>query len=124
MFLLQYFIVSLSEVEFDFYHRYLQNNLSSYVAKGDFITNTSELYDSMIGGRVSEEKVQTIEQSGATEDVVLVHLDKNTPQRIRMFIWIEGQDLDCERNLNNISFALGLELSGSRIDDKTRKFDQ
>ena len=115
---------SLSEAESDFYYGYLQGNVASYVTKGNFITYTSALYDAMTGGRVSAEALGVIEQSGATEDVVLVHLEKNIPQRIRMFIWIEGQDSDCVGNLDNVSFALGLELSGSRIDDKTRKFDQ
>ena len=66
---------------------------------------------------VTSDSMNDIERSGATEDVTLVHLEKNVPQRIRMFIWVEGQDLDCMRSLNEISFALGLELAGSKIDE-------
>lgn len=108
---------SLSEVKTDFYQKYLQGNLSTYVEKGEFVTNTSALYDSMVDGKVSADSLELIEKSGATEDVTLVHLEKNTPQRIRMFIWLEGQDVDCAGSLSNISFALGLELAGSKIDD-------
>ena len=72
----------------------------------------------MTAGKVSQDAMSSIELSGATEDVVLVHLEKNVPQRIRMFVWIEGQDADCIKNLSNVSFALGLELAGSKIDDK------
>lgn len=115
---------SLAHVEFDFYQRYLQGNLSAYVDKGNFITSTTMLYDAMVNGEVSQSVMGTIEQSGATEDITIVHLTKNIPQRIRMFIWIEGQDSDCTSNLNNVSIALGLELAGSQIDDKTRKPNQ
>ena len=110
---------SLSSVSIDFYQRYLQSNLAAYVEKGEFVTNTSALYDAMTAGKVSQDKMKTLELSGATEDVVLVHLEKNVPQRIRMFVWIEGQDSDCIRSLSNISFAIGLELAGSKVDDKT-----
>ena len=77
----------------------------------------------MVGERVSKNVLETMAQSGATEDVTIVCLEKNIPQRIRMFIWIEGQDSDCASSLNNVSFTLGLELAGSQVDDKTRKSD-
>ncbi len=115
---------SLPHVEFAFYQQYLQGNLSAYVDKGNFVTSTTTLYDAMVGEKVPQSVMETIEQSGATEDITIVHLEKSIPQRIRMFIWIEGQDSDCASNLNNVSFALGLELAGSQIDDKTRKSDQ
>lgn len=114
---------SLSYIETDFYQRYLQGNLSAYVNKGNFITDTGALYDAMVDGTVDQGVMGTIEQSGATEDVAMVQLEENIPQRIRMFIWIEGQDSDCASSLNDVSFALGLELAGSQIDDKTRKSD-
>ena len=106
-----------AEVKADFYQRYLQGNVSGYVDKGDFITYTSDLYNSMVDGMVTSDGMTGLERSGATEDVVLVHLERNVPQRIRMFVWVEGQDLDCMRSLNEISFALGLELAGSKIDE-------
>ena len=108
---------STEQVKADFYQQYLQGNVSGYVDKGDFITYTSDLYNSMVDGVVTSDYMNDIERSGATEDVTLVHLEKNVPQRIRMFIWVEGQDLDCMRSLNEISFALGLELAGSKIDE-------
>ena len=109
---------SLSAVESDFYNRYLQGNLSSYIDMGDFVTNTSVLYDSMVGGRVSQGTMDVINKSGATDDVVLVHLERNVPQRIRMFVWLEGQDSDCINNMTNVSFALGIELAGSKLSDE------
>jgi len=41
-------------------------------------------------------------------------LEKNIPQRIRMFIWLEGQDPDCIGFADSVPFAIGLELAGGR----------
>ena len=45
-------------------------------------------------------------------DIVIVDLEKNVPQRIRMFVWIEGQDVDCQSLESGGSILLSLELAG------------
>lgn len=102
-----------------------RQNLSDGVEKGAFIANTSQLYDRMVAGTVSEEALTTMERSGATIDTYVAQLEKNVPQRIRMFVWIEGQDVDCISGEGETSFALGIELAGSQvsINGKTKQED-
>ena len=90
-----------------FYSGYLQGQLLSYIDRGDFIKNSNTLSDS-----ISAERLQTIEKSSATEDVYIIKLERNIPQRIRMYVWLEGQDIDCDSSVAANRFALGLELAG------------
>ena len=61
---------------------------------------------------VAGESLQSLGTAGATSDVMIVELEKNVPQRIRMFIWLEGQDPDCIGFADSVPFAIGLELAG------------
>ena len=66
--------------------------------------------------RVSQVTLQQdIPQANANESSTIVTLERNTPQRIRMFIWLEGQDADCVSSTAVSSFALRIELAGSTI---------
>lgn len=94
-----------------FYRDYLQGLVAPYVAKGDFIANTAALYG--CGDSASADQLSSLLQAGATEDVYITTLEKNVPQRIRMFIWLEGQDIDCTGSANASDFALSIELAGS-----------
>jgi hypothetical protein len=69
----------------------------------------------MDNGVVSSGQVEhNLTTSGATDDVYITMLQRNTPQRIRMFIWVEGQDIDCaDSNSEQGSFVLNLELAGA-----------
>lgn len=96
------------EIADGFYTNYLQGQLLPYVETGKFLKNSV----SLIGG-VSAEYMQTLQKSTATEDVYIVDLEKNVPQRIRMFIWLEGQDADWDPNAAGERFALSIELAGS-----------
>lgn len=102
-----------------FYQNYLNGQVTPYVASGKFVTNTGILYDFAYlhdnGGVVEEAMLgESVYLSGATEDVFITELQRNVPQRIRMFIWLEGQDPDCSNTdaIAASAFALGLELSG------------
>ena len=53
--------------------------------------------------------------STASEDVTLTRLTGNVPQRIRLFVWLEGQDADCTNEAAGARLALNLELSGSSV---------
>lgn len=103
--------MSLAEISAEFYGTYLQGQMSPYVDKGEFITRTADLYK--YGGYASVEEFAALDDSGATEDVYIIQLERNVPQRIRMFIWLEGQDIDCVNAIGAASFAVNIELAGS-----------
>lgn len=104
---------TISQLFENFYNTYLQSQVSNYVNKGNFIADTTQLYDLAVNDVVDEASIKSVEQSGATETTYIVSLQKNIPQRIRMFIWIEGQDIDCSSQSSATSFALGIEFAGS-----------
>ncbi|MBQ8611081.1 MAG: hypothetical protein IJ412_05145 [Oscillospiraceae bacterium] len=97
-----------------FYVDSLQYQIYPYVTKGNFITRSQELYaaagDDKIAGASD---LSALHQSGATEDVYLTQLTGGVPQRIRMFVWLEGQDMDCINKAALGSFAVSIELAGS-----------
>lgn len=96
-----------------FYGSYLQGQISPYVNKGRFIGSTFNLisylgqYNGTVPGSVLE-----AEKAGATDDVEIIKLERNVPQRIRMFIWLEGQDIDCVDSVSSSRFAVNIELAG------------
>ena len=92
-----------------FYNTYLQGQFSSYLDKGVFIQNTSDIGEEVIG----QEQFIMLDTANATDDVFIVKLQRNVPQRIRMFIWVEGQDADCARGIAESSFAMSIEFAGS-----------
>lgn len=109
-------VETAKEAETILYDNYLQGQFSAYLTRGDFVTKTYELYERCENGKADATQLATLDTSGATEDVYIVKLEKNVPQRIRMYIWIEGQDADCTQMTEMGRFALNLELAGSNID--------
>lgn len=101
-----------SELDSRFYNNALQGQISAYVNKGQFFTKTGRLYAEAAKGVVTAEEIAGIPQSGAAEDIYIIQLERNVPQRIRMFIWLEGQDMDCVDNVNSARFAVNIELAG------------
>lgn len=99
--------LDLDEVAERFYGQYLQGQLAPYVSKGAFVQFTDNLYTKLDLGNVS----LTNETVGATDDVVIIELERNVPQRIRMFIWLEGQDIDCIEQIAESRFAVNIELA-------------
>lgn len=87
-------------------NQYLKGQLSGYITSGQFVKSTRDLQD---GVRLDEEN---IEKFGAADDAVIVSLKKNVPQRIRMFVWLEGQDIDCTNEAALKTLLLNLELAG------------
>jgi hypothetical protein len=94
-----------------FYGDYLQWQLSPYVEKGAFIQKTGELYQ--FNRTATAEQMASLDSAGATDDVHIIKLERNVPQRIRMFIWLEGQDVDCIDSVRSSSFAVNIELAGA-----------
>lgn len=93
-----------------FYSSYLQGQFSPYVNKGSFIKRTTDLYK--FGESIAVGELNTLDTAGATDDVYIIKLEKFVPQRIRMFIWLEGQDVDCVNAVTASNFALSVELAG------------
>lgn len=100
------------EVTDQFYNKYLQGQISSYVKKGGFVQRTNNLYSQLAtdGGKVILDDLQD-QDHGATKDVYIIELERNVPQRIRMFIWLEGQDVDCINSISASRFAVNIELA-------------
>ena len=89
-------------------------NVPAYIKTGVFFKNTSDLYESAENGKVSKETVSGLNTAGATDDVSIAALTRNTPQRVRMFIWLEGQDADCSKVAEGVTdFIINLELAGA-----------
>lgn len=104
----------LGQIRNQFYKTYLQQQLAGYVSDAKFYTQTGNLYALAKDGVVSKETLaQSAQMAGATEDVYIVDLEKNIPQRIRMFIWLEGQDIDCVNEAATSGLAINIELAGS-----------
>lgn len=98
-----------------FYQNYLQGQVSPYLSSGRFIKDTAALYLAASDGKVSQSAVEGVKTAGATDSTVVTRIERNTPQRIRMYIWLEGQDADCKNSsiVNTSQIALKVELAGS-----------
>lgn len=105
-------ISSAEEAKNLFYINYLQGQVSSYVDRGDFIKSTAALYEKSVDGTVATEELVELAVAGATDDSLIAYLEKNVPQRIRMFVWLEGQDIDCTDILCTLDLAMSIELAG------------
>jgi len=109
--------LTAEEMTEKFYKQYVGSQVGSFVNKGEFIKNTANLYTAVVAGDVTgtayDEATTT---AGATDDVFIVELEKNVPQRIRMFVWIEGEDVDCVGSTAASSLAFSIELAGSNMD--------
>ena len=88
-----------------FYDTYLQGLVEHFVDKGTFVKQSEFLFDGM--------DMDMAPTAGATDDVYIVKLERDIPQRIRMFVWLEGQDADCTNITQAASLILNLEFAGS-----------
>ncbi len=98
-----------------FYAKYLQGQYSFLVQKGHFFPQSRALSTRLdpTTRTIESTVLNTYETAGATEDAVIVRLERNVPQRIRVFIWLEGQDADCTGAAENLRFAVNLQLAGA-----------
>lgn len=46
----------------------------------------------------------------------IVTLEKNTPVKVRLFFWIEGQDVDCWNDIADTDFLVNLEFVGVPVN--------
>lgn len=98
-----------------FYNTRLQGQLDAYMTRGRFIKSTASLYAAAdpITGIVAQDALALRNTAGATDDVYITTLHKDIPQRIRLFIWVEGQDADCENHVSDANLAVNIEFAGS-----------
>lgn len=99
-----------------FYNHYLKDTYLPYVNSGLFFDDTWNLYSmDGYGTRVKSKDLLSSSYlyNNAVTSSQIVRLRKNVPQRIRMFVWIEGQDVDCSYYAADKMLALRLELAGS-----------
>ena len=111
---------TLKELSSEFYVDYLQGQVGAYVEKGKFFTVTKNLYTYALSNNADAAWVDGLRMekdpnwlAGATDDVYIVDLERNVPQRIRMFVWLEGQDVDCTNEATQSGLAISIELAGS-----------
>ena len=98
----------------NFYNKYLKGTYLPYVKSGFMFSNTWNLYFAGDSMRVkSKEVLSKLDTSNVVKASSIVRLKKNVPQRVRMFVWIEGQDIDCNYYAADQNIALRLELAGS-----------
>lgn len=108
--------LSESDAQSYFYREHLQAQVGAYLNSGAFFSNTKELYESAKNNSTAEDLNDAkLSLAGAADDVSIIRLERNTPQRVRMYIWLEGQDADCTNNnsIEGTDFALSIELSGA-----------
>ncbi|MBQ2794484.1 MAG: hypothetical protein IJF04_00510, partial [Oscillospiraceae bacterium] len=104
----------------DFYVKTLQGQIAPYVAKGQFIKHTENLKNSLLAtgsDYIAIGDSSNIDTSGAAEDTYIIKLERNVPQRIRMFVWIESQDVDCSASAGSGAFAVNIEFAGETEKD-------
>lgn len=101
-----------------FYNDYLGGQVDPYVTNGLFVKSTETLYTLAENNATGAEYLSGNYVAGATNDVYIVKLEKNVPQRIRLFIWLEGEDVDCINSASASSFAIQIELAGSNADEE------
>lgn len=99
-----------------FYGEYLQEQFSEFVIPGQFFADTALLYYAGNLNKTPKSQLETLALSNAVERAQIVTLEKNVPQRIRMYVWLEGQDIDCDSSVALEYFTLGIELAGSTED--------
>lgn len=99
-----------------FYGEYMGGQLTPYISMGWFLKSTGNLYNAAAAGAAAAEYLGDAYTAGATDDVYIVKLEKNVPQRIRLFIWLEGEDVDCVNSAAASSISLRMELAGSNAE--------
>ena len=100
-------------LKIEFFQNWLQYQIYPYVTTGNFLSSTEDLYTIAAQDSIAtSDEIAALNQAGATDDVYLTQLTANVPQRIRMYIWLEGQDVDCINSAAAGSFAISIELAG------------
>lgn len=92
---------------------------SNYVGTlGRFVEDTTDLtLDS------SSEYDELSASALASENVIVVTLEQDEPVMVTLFIWIEGQDVDCWNDIAASSVVLNLELAAELLPAPTTEIE-
>ncbi|MCC8120723.1 MAG: hypothetical protein LIO42_01770 [Oscillospiraceae bacterium] len=91
----------------------IQYQLDDYVKRGRFLQSTAALTCLLSSaGTVEQQDLAALTTGGAAGDVAITQLEAQTAQRIRVFIWLEGQDADCVSQTQTVQLLVRLELAG------------
>ena len=76
--------------------------------------NTAELYSAAADGWTSADDAAAVPTAGASDGAVITTLRRNVPQRIRVFVWLEGEDADSSLGgaVSASEIAVKIELAG------------
>ena len=97
-----------------FYREYLGYQCTPYLQKGAFVRRTADLASAADeDGVVDRSLLEALTTAGATDDVTVVQLQRDVPQRIRLFVWVEGQDADCAAAAAGGGLLVSMELAAS-----------
>ena len=65
---------------------------------------------------LDDESFRLVNETVSSGDTLITTLKANEPLKIRLFIWIEGQDVDCWNDIAAGSFRVNLELSAEDLN--------
>ena len=82
-------------------------NSTDVASFGTFI-NTKELYEQDTTGVL----MNSVTCDRTAGNAVILSLPDNNPVKIRLFIWLEGQDVDCWNDIHAGTFVVNLEFAG------------
>ena len=91
---------------------YLQWQLAGVVNSGMFASRTFYTGESDASEPID---MASVGDGAVTEDVSIVTLRAGEPQRVRMYIWLEGQDIDCVPDGSVRNLVLNIELAGASV---------
>lgn len=81
---------------------------------GRFIANNA-----LVAGQVVPQTGMAKLNGGVNETIagqpVILRLEQETPRKVRLFFWIEGQDVDCWNDIAAGSIVISLELAGETL---------
>ncbi len=96
-----------------FYRQYLGYQCGSLLDKNSFFKKTDDMVRAVDqNGIIDKTVLDGLSVDMVSDDVVIVQLEKNVPQRLRMFVWVEGMDPDCTNVKAGGGLLVNLELAG------------
>ena len=107
--------MSKEEITKDFYFETWKGGFQDQILRGEFWQDTRDLYLAGTGNVTTSQQMESLKEDNVTDHAIIVNLDKNVPQRVRMYVWIEGQDVDCVREAALETLIIGIELAGSTL---------
>ena len=92
------------------------NSNDVFYPMGGFLKTTT-VYTALTADDANNTRMAEVEEmpTDIAGSNVIVTLKKDTPLKVRLFIWIEGQDVDCWNDIAAGRFIVNLELAGETL---------